>query len=134
VALTLYLVSAVGYGQVPVHKPIAPLSPNELLKFLPGTPQQWVLVSSTANNTFSDWLTSRATRTFRLAVAGSSAPNTPAQITKATISDTGYYRELLSQFANFRPGKGIGVEQLVVNSMPAIKVSRGATEILSVLI
>jgi hypothetical protein len=123
------------YAQAPAHKPITPLAPNELLKLLPGAPQQWKLTASNASNSFSDWLTSRATRTFTFTPPSApSAPSAAPQITRTTITDTGYFPQATTQFTAFRPGKENDVEKSFINSLPAIKISRGATEILNVLI
>jgi hypothetical protein len=55
-------------------------------------------------------------------------------VTRVSISDTGYYPEFLGAFIGFRPGKENDVEKSFIGAMPAIKISRGDVETLSVLI
>ncbi len=104
------------------HKPLIPLSPVELIKFLPVAPAGWELRQSTAKNFFVDWLCSQATREFQqIPPANSSVTGTPPppRIITLKLIDTGYFPGFNGPFANFRVGKYGAFESLVVNGMQA---------------
>ena len=117
----------------PAH--VVPLSPAEVLKLMPHASAPWTMTGSTASNSFSDWLRSSAVRTFEYAPAASGdAPEAPLQTTRLTLTDTGYFPQFMAEFAAFRPGRENDVEKFTIGSFPAIRITRGPVEILTVLI
>jgi len=108
------------------HKPVAPLSPAELLKALPAPPEGWKLVESNARNSFATWLISMATReyTYTPPPAPGTDPQDPVnqpQTTKIIISDGGYTPSSVAAFRDFQPVKEKTYEKLMFAGHPAIK-------------
>jgi hypothetical protein len=104
----------------PAHSPVVPLSPAELIKYLPAAPQDWKLKESKAHNSFLSWILTTAEREFDhqpLALSGAQAA--PIQITRVQIRDTGYYPAFLGLFRNFKAGSSGGERNLMVAGFPA---------------
>ncbi len=121
--------STVAQTSATSHKPIMPLSPAELLPFLPSTPAGWQLKESKAKNFFLGWVCSQASREFDQPVTsrpGSAPP--PPKITRLRVMDTGYYPSFNGDFENFRVGKYPGAESLVIAGMPARKIRLNGTK------
>ncbi|MGI8438131.1 MAG: hypothetical protein ACR2NX_14745 [Chthoniobacterales bacterium] len=104
-------------GQAP-HKPIIPLEPDQLLKFLPVAPAGWQLKKSTAKTFFVEWICSQATREFER-IPPPNAPPAPAQSTTVTLVDTGYFPAFNGPFDGFRVGKYGAFESLMIGNMRA---------------
>lgn len=51
-----------------------------------------------------------------------------------SVMDTGYFPEQLGQFLDFRPNNSAGLEQFLFNGLPAVRITKGQTEILTVLV
>ena len=111
------------------RKPIMPLSPAELLPFLPSAPVGWQLKESKAKNYFLGWVCAQASREFDQPVKSrpGSAP-LPPMITRVRVMDTGYYPSFNGDFENFRVGKYPGAESLVIGGMPARRITLSATK------
>ncbi len=123
----------------PVHKPIVPLEPAELIKFLPEAPKGWSLKESKAKSTFAGWLLTFASREFTYTppVPANAAPGTPpppTQITRIKITDTGYYPASLGQFENFKVGKYGNEDSLLISGLTARKITFPDGERLSILV
>lgn len=108
------------------HKPVAPISPPELLKLLPAPPKGWDLTVSNGRNSFSTWLTTMAIREFKYTPPlrpGSSldAPENLPQMTRYVISDGGYGPSLGAAFKDFKIGKEQGVEKVMLMGVPAMR-------------
>ena len=105
------------------HKRVAPLSPNELLKLLPNSPNQWQLKQSTAKNFFMEWASSQALREFNYtppSMPDAIAP--PVHILRFTITDTGYYAGLMGDLLSSQPPKSGESESLNLNGYPARRI------------
>jgi hypothetical protein len=110
------------------HKPIVPLSPEDLIKFLPSTPSGWKLTQSDGKNFFVGWLCSQVTREFQrpsATVTRPAATAEPPQTTRVRLTDTGYYPSFNGDFENFQVGKHGSAETLVIKGMPARKFILG---------
>src|SRR5439155_466953 len=47
------------------HKPLVPVAPAELLRYLPGAPADWKMTESSAKSFFLGWVCAQATREFQ---------------------------------------------------------------------
>lgn len=113
-----------------------PISPNELIKFLPRTPPDWELKESRAKSFYNEWLVSQANREFSHPSSRQSpgAPPGPPQITRLRLTDTGFCPALFGDFDQFKPGKYGNTESLYVGSFPARRIALSDGERLRVLI
>jgi hypothetical protein len=110
------------------HKPILPSRPSEIIKILPTVPAEWKMTESTAKSFFIGWICSQATREFQHpAPAQPGSPPPPPFITRVRLMDTGYYPSFNGDFENFRVGKYSNAESLVINGMPARKITISPT-------
>lgn len=100
------------------HKPIIPLEPDQLLKFLPAAPAGWQLKKSTAKTFFVEWVCAQASREFER-IPTPNAPAAPAQCTTVTLVDTGYFPAFNGPFDGFKPGKYGAFESLMIGNMRA---------------
>ena len=122
-------------AQTAARQPAEPLPPADVLKLLPIAPANWKMTASTATNSFSDWLKSSAARTFQYTPPPQpNASPPPVQTTRVTVTDTGYYPQFAAEFVGHRPGKENDVEKFLIGSVPAIRITRGPLEVLSVLL
>ena len=121
------------------RKPVAPLTPAELIKLLPLAPAGWSLKESKATSFYSDWLISQATRQLEApplsgAAPSVAAPATPIQMTRIRLTDTGHYPVLAADFEGFRPGKYGTMESLYIGGLPARRAILHDGERLRVLV
>ena len=100
---------AAAYGQKP---PVMPVSPEQLVKVMPGTLKGWVIAEATAQNRFMKWIQTRATRVYQRRKGEAKA--------RITITDTGRYPSSLVRFRDFKPGKANGVEKKMIRGNPAL--------------
>jgi hypothetical protein len=135
-AITFALQSVNGQA-VSAHKPIIPVPPAELIKFLPATPAGWELKESRAKSFYNEWLVSQANREFSApSPTQSRTPNAtpaPPQITRFRLTDTGYSPALFGDFDEFKPGKYGNTESFYVDSLPARRISFSDGERLRIL-
>ena len=111
-----------------VHRQVLPIPPAQLLALLPKTPDKWQLKQSQASNFVVDWASARANREFVYTPPASNpadAPPPPLNL-RVSITDTGYYQGLMSDFEGL-PGPKSPVEALVLNGFPARQVTLGKT-------
>lgn len=134
----IFTVQSANAQSVAAHRPILPLTPSELIKFLPGTPTGWELKESRAKSFYNEWLVSQASREFSHPADAQSLPPgatpAPPQVTRVRLTDTGYTPALFADFEEFKPGKYGNTESLYVDSLPARRISLSGGERLRVLV
>ena len=113
------------------HRPVVPLPPADLLALLPKTVDEWQLKQSHANNFIMDWVFSQAQREFSYTPPPSTTaqpgdPPPPPMTLRFTITDTGYYANLMADLGPAATNKG-GAETLTLNGFPARRMSVGQT-------
>lgn len=123
----------------PARKPIIPVPPSELIKYLPSAPTGWELKESRAKSFYNEWLVSQASREFTHSPppTGSRNPGStpvPQQLTRVRITDTGYSAALFGDFEEFKPGKYGSTESLYIDTLPARRISFSDGERLRVLL
>ena len=130
-ALMTFLIfsGAVLVAQTDTRDPIAPLAPDELLPYLPPTPQGWDLIQSDACNFFGSWKTTVATRKFKLTPplppgGDANVPQNQPKTTMISVSDGGYYRGTTAGFENFKPGEEKDTQKLMIQGCPAIETKQ----------
>lgn len=126
IAIALVLLFCNDLQGEPEHKPVAPISPSELLKLLPAPPKGWKMTVSNARNSFSTWLTTMAMREFEYTPppqpgSDPDAPQNLPQRTRYIISDGGYAPPSGSAFIDFKIGKEQGIEKLMMIGVPAMR-------------
>jgi hypothetical protein len=130
-----FTVCAVDAQMAPARKPIVPLQPTELIKFLPSTPGGWELKESKAKSFYNEWLVSQASREFVQQQRPSpGAQPLPPQITHVRLTDTGYNPALFGDFDQFKPGKYGNTESLSFGPFPARRLTFSGGERLRILI
>src|SRR4051794_35471096 len=106
IAGALFAVAAIQFAdaQQATHKPIVPLRPAELMKYLPAKPAEWTMTESTAKNFFVGWICAQATREFQHPAPAppGAAQAPPPYVTRVRVMDTGYYPSFNGDFDNFR--------------------------------
>ena len=109
------------------HRQVLPLLPAQLLGLLPKTPDQWQLKQSQASNFVVDWASTRAIREFSYTPPAANPGDTPPPPLdlRISITDTGYYQGLMSDFDGLPTAKNSTVEGLVLNGFPARQVAQG---------
>jgi hypothetical protein len=128
------IASALGQSQSP-SKPILPMGPPELLRFLPAPPAGWEMKESRAKSFYNEWLVCQASRQFTLlSPAVPSQKPAPPAITNVRLTDTGMYPILAADFEAFKPGKYGNMESLYLGSLPARKAILPDGERLRVLL
>ncbi len=130
-AVLLAVVSRLASAQAPatgMHKPILPLAPAELLRFLPAPPPNWKTTDSKASNFFMEWIRCEASREFVMVVPEMTpgASPAPTRTTRVRIFDTGYYPAFSGDFEEFTAGKYGAGESLLVGSFQAHRIPLGA--------
>lgn len=116
------------------HRPILPLPPEELLRFLPSPPREWKLTESRASSIFMGWMRSEATRQFLFQpppAGGPDAPSSPPppQTTRVRVYDTGYFPAFSGDFEYFAPGRyGPRGESFFLGSLPAHRYPLGGSQ------
>lgn len=130
----LFLVFAfVGAAWIRSAEPVVPVTPSELLAVLPATPQDWTLARSEAETSLDQWLRTRATRVYKVALPpnGASNPALPATASvEISITDTGGFPSAIADFADFQPGKNGPLERLYISNLPAQVINLSADEVL----
>jgi hypothetical protein len=108
---------------VATHPQIVPLSPAELLAFVPKAPTKWETKKSSAENYYAVWLNTRAEREFSFTPqpGGAAQP----QITRLMLLDTGYAPGPLGDFDEFKVGHYGNEESLMIGTYPARKIVMG---------
>jgi hypothetical protein len=135
--LTLLLGPYTAEAQLsPARKPIIPLPPIELIKFLPSVPAGWELKESKAKSFYNEWIVSQANRQFAQPqpTAGTNGATAPPQITWWRLTDTGYNPALFGDFEQFKAGKYGNTESLSFNTFPARRITFPNGERLRILI
>lgn len=126
-AAILFAATLLASGQQP-RKPIVPLRPAELVKYLPATPPEWTMTESTAKNFFVGWICAQATREFQHpAPTTADGKAAPPYITRVRVMDTGYFSSFNGDFDSFRVGKYSNAESLMVGGMPARRITISPT-------
>lgn len=128
-ALLFVLVAAMA-GDAQIQKPLLPVPPAELLKYLPSAPPNWTVTESGAKNLFVSWLCAQATREFHHPSSMRAAPGDPPPppfITRVRLMDTGYFPSFNGDFENFRVGKYSNAESLLTFGMPSRRITISPT-------
>ena len=105
------------------HIQILPMSPMDLIKYLPPIPAGWTLVCSRGDNNFNNrWVISRVWRDFKLDVvppapgASTTSVSEPA-LMRVRITDSGYYNDYRGEV---KGGAASGnVTFPIINGIPA---------------
>ncbi len=129
--LCLCVVSA---QMVPAHKPIIPLQPVDLIKFLPAAPRGWELKESKAKSFYNEWLASQANRELIQQSQSNPTGNPQKSITRLRITDTGYNPALFGDFEQFKPGKYGNTESFAMGAFPARRMTFSGGERLRILL
>jgi hypothetical protein len=112
------------------RKSILPISPNELIKYLPAAPTEWKMTESSGKSFFMSWICAQATREFQHPPPPPPQPSAttpPPFITRVRLMDTGYYPSFNGDFENFKVGKYSNAESLLISGMPARKITISQT-------
>lgn len=110
------------------QEPILPLTPAEMIKFLPSAPPGWDVMKSTADNFLNDWVATNAVREYKFLpppnpTAVTSAPPPLPQFVRIRITDSGFWPEFRRLFDGFEIGKSGDTEKLLIDSHPAIETT-----------
>jgi hypothetical protein len=119
---------------VPARKPIMPIQPVDLIKFLPAAPGGWEMKESKAKSFYNEWLVSQANREFVQRSHSNSTGNPPQPTTRLRLTDTGYNPALFGDFDQFKSGKHGNTESFSVTGFPARRVTFSGGERLRILI
>ena len=119
---------------VPVHKPIIPLQPVDLIKLLPTAPRGWEMKESKAKSFYNEWLVSQASREFVQQPQPNPTGNPLPLTTYLRLTDTGYNPALFGDFDQFKPGKYGNTESLSISGFPARRLTFSAGVRLRILI
>ncbi len=123
--LTLILALTVLIGSTLQAGPCLPAHPKDVLRFLPDAPPGWEIKKSEARHSFSDWLTTNATREYtRVLAEGASPPADGADgaavpSVSLRFTDTGRYPRYTEIFKNFKVGKDGHIQGVTIASYPA---------------
>ena len=119
---------------VPAHKPIIPLQPADLIKFLPAAPRGWEMKESKAKSFYNEWLVSQANREFVQQSQSNPTGNPPQSMTRLRITDTGFNPALFGDFDQFKPGKYGNTESFSLSGFPARRMTFSGGERLRILL
>lgn len=123
----------------PLHRPILPIQPGDLIKFLPAAPQGWETKESKAKSFYNEWLVAQANRLFvgpvpqNSVIKGVAAPPAPPT-TRFRLTDTGYTPALQGDFDQFTPGRYGAAESFMFGAFPARRTNFPGGERLQILI
>lgn len=116
---------ALASAQQVARKPIVPLRPPELIKYLPAAPPDWTMSESAAKNFFVGWICAQATREFQhpAAAVRNAGEKALSYVTRIRLMDTGYFPSFNGDFDNFRVGKYSNAESVMISGMPARRIT-----------
>jgi hypothetical protein len=98
-----------------------PLSPAELLKFVPNAPANWKITSSIASNQVNSWLLTIAQRSIEYTPSNNqNVQGAPTMKTSIILMDSGGQQMSAGHFDNFRPGLSGNRENAVINGCPTL--------------